>query len=720
MPRGATHVSTGRCYCLVLAMFTLVPFGLVAQDRLKTMPGYEQYQRMSREIPRAAKLGSLTVTWEEEGKAFTYRKDGKTFRFDIATGKATEAKEKPGGERPDERRPGRAGRGGGGVARGRQAGTATSPDGKLKVYYKDRNLWLSDAKGENPKPLTTDGDEKKRIKYGTASWVYGEELFQNTAMWWSPDSKRVAFYRFDESKVTDFYLQMNQTSLVSKVDIEPYPKAGAPNPIADLFVHDLESKKTVQVDVRDGQPFTDASVGHYVYKVAWSQDSKELLFNRTNRRQNIMEFVAAHPETGKCRVILREEWPASWVENSPPMRFLKDGKRFVWSSERTGWNNFYLYDLSGKLLATLTNHPFEVGNIVRIDEEKGFMYYMARSGDNPMKLQLHRVRLDGTDDRRLTDPAFHHFTDLAPDGKHFIDIAQTHNMPPVTRLINDEGKVVTELAQSDLTQFEKLGLKRAELLKFKAADGTTDLYGVLSFPSNFDPKKKYPLLVSVYAGPDTNGANENFALPNTMAEYGFLVARFDSRSAGGRGKKFLDSIYLKLGITEIDDQAAGVKSLWDRPYLDKNRVGIFGTSYGGYASILCLLRYPDVFQAACACSSVTDWRQYDSIYTERYMWLPQENKSGYEAGSAMTHAAKLKGRLMLYYGTADNNVHPNNSMQLIRALQNVGKSFEVQVGPDMGHTALSQPRMMEFFIENLVIRPTSPGNTTQGKSTAGE
>jgi dipeptidyl-peptidase-4 len=239
------------------------------------------------------------------------------------------------------------------------------------------------------------------------------------------------------------------------------------------------------------------------------------------------------------------------------------------------------------------------------------------------------------------------------------------------------------------------------LIKYKAADGATDLYGMLHFPSTFDPAKKYPLLVSVYAGPETNGARESFATPMPLTEYGFLVATLDSRSAAGRGKRALDAIYQKLGVTEIDDQAAGVKSLWMRPYVDKNRVGIFGTSYGGYASAMALLRHPDVFQAASAASAVTSWHHYDTIYTERYMWIPQENKEGYEAGSAMNYAKNLRGRLMIYYGTADNNVHPNNSMQLIQALQQAGKSFDVQVGPDRGHSGINMDRMMEFFIENL-------------------
>jgi dipeptidyl-peptidase-4 len=429
-----------------------------------------------------------------------------------------------------------------------------------------------------------------------------------------------------------------------------------------------------------------------------------MIFHRTNRRQNIMELTACNPATGKCRVIVREEWPESWTDNSPAMQFLKDNQRFIWTSDRTGWKNYYLYDLSGKLLVKLTQHPFEVARIERVDETAGLLYYMARDGDNPMKLQLHRVGLDGKGDKRMTDPAFNHGVIIAPDGKYFVDAIETHDVPPSTRVVDADGKVIGELAKSDTSRFDELGLKKTELLKFKAADGETDLYGLLHFPSTFDPAKKYPLLVSVYAGPNTTGANETFATPNPLTEYGFLVATFDSRSASGRGKKFIDAIYEKFGRTEMDDQAEGVKSLRSRSYLNSERVGIFGTSYGGTSAATCLMRFPDVFAAASSSSPVTDYRNYDTIYTERYMWIPQENKEGYDAATVMTYVPNMKGRLLLYFATADNNVHPNNSLQLIRALQRANKSFELQVGPDLGHTPVNQERMMEFFIENLVMK----------------
>jgi dipeptidyl-peptidase-4 len=702
----------------------LLQIDTAAQDRLRSMAGYTQYQKIGPQIAGSVKSGAVTPAWDADGKSFEYTFDGKRFRYDIATLQAT-----PIGDAPDAAgRGGRGGRGQGAPERGRQYVSADSPDGTLRARYneKDRNLYMVDVATKAETPITTDGSAEKRIKYGTASWVYGEELDQITAMWWSPDSRKLAFYRFDESMVPDYYLQLDQTKLQSSVDTEAYPKSGAPNPVVDLMIYDVSSKKTTRVDVRDGKPFTNDVVGHYAYQVNWSLDGRELLFNRTNRRQNILEMVAAEPASGEVRVVIREEWPTGWIENSPITVFLKDNRRFIWQSERNGWSNFYLYDLGGKLITPLTTHTtFEAAALVKVDEAAGVMFYTARDGDNPLKLQLHRVGLDGRGDIRLTDPKFHHTVGscmagaiggrgrggagscgIAADNRYFVDVYQTHDTPPATRVVDaSSGKTVSEVVASDLTKFEQLGLKKAELFTFKAADGQTTLHGLIQFPSTFDASRKYPVLVQVYGGPASasSTARETFVTPSPLTEYGFLVVNVDSRAAPGRGKRMLDQIYLKLGQVEIDDMAAGVRSLASRPYVDAARVGMYGTSYGGYASVMSLLRYPDVYAAASASSPVTAWNHYDSIYTERYMWIPQENKTGYDAGSAMTYAKDLKGRLMLYWGTADNNVHPSNMMQLISALQGSGKSFDVQVGPDRGHSGINTDRMMEFFIEALKV-----------------
>jgi len=712
-----------------------------AQDRLKGMPGYAQYQKVSPQLAGAVRSGLINGTWSADSRSFEYVHDGERYRFDLAALSATEL----GAAATDTASGGRGGRlggrGGTGIERGRQAASADAPDGTLKAFYRERNLWVSEVGGANVTAITSDGIEKDRIKYGTASWVYGEELGQTSAIWWSPDSRKVAYYRFDEKDVIDYSLPLDQTKIQSTNDVEAYPKAGAPNPVVDLWVYDVASKKSTRIDVRDGKPFENGVVGHYVYRVSWSPDGRELLFNRTNRRQNILEFAAANPETGATRVILREAWSTGWIDNRPPMQFLKDSRRFIWESERSGFANLYLYDLSGTLITPITNHTsFDVNSLVKVDESAGVLFYTARDGDNHMKLQLHRVGLDGTGDVRLTDPAFHHTVGncmgaapgagsgggrggpgggvscgISPDSKYFIDIYQTHDTPPATRLVDGSGKVVSELAKSDLTKFTELGLKKAEMFTYQAADGRTILRGLIQFPSSFDPAKKYPVLVPVYGGPasGSNTARETFVTPSGVAEYGFLVVNLDSRAAPGMGKRMLDSIYMKLGQVEIDDMAEGVKALWNRPYVDKARVGMYGTSYGGYSSVMSILRHPDVYAAACASSPVTAWHHYDTIYTERYMWIPQENKDGYEAGSAMKYAANLKGRLMLYYGTADNNVHPSNTMQLIAALQQAGKSFEVQVGPDRGHSSINQDRMMEFFIEHLVMKPALQTSTSQ-------
>lgn len=705
-----------------LAALLVIPCAMAAQERLKSAAGYDAAQRVARE--GSAITGNVTaVAWIDDGRAFEYDRDGKHYRYDVGAGRASAI---------DARSPESAGRGrgaGGVVDRGRQLPSTSSPDGRWKAYYKDRNVWISAGDDSDARAITFDGSQVDRIKYGTASWVYGEELSQRTAMWWSPDSRKIAYYRFDERDVRDYFVTLDQTHIQSALDTEAFPIAGTPNPRVDVYVYDVVTRQSVRVDVRDGKAFDNDVVGHYVYRVSWSADSRELIFLRTNRRQNVMEVAAADPSTGTCRVVLREEWPTGWLMSEPRMVFLADGTRFIWESQRSGWNNFYLYDLSGRLIAPLTRlDGHEADKLVKIDEKAGVLFYTARDGDNPLKLQLHRVGLDGKNDRRLTDPAFHHSVgncipslgsrpeqpglagrcSIAPDNSFFVDIYQTHDTPPAARLVSAaDGHVVSEIAQSDASALETMGIRRAELFAFTSADGQTTLRGLVQYPAGFDPAKSYPALVGVYGGPefDAIAVRETFVGPSSLAEYGFLMVSLESRAVPGRGKRALDAIYQKLGQAEIDDTAEGVKALWSRPYLDKKRVGIFGTSYGGYVSTMELLRHPEVFAAAASSSPPTDWRNYDTIYTERYMWLPQENRASYDAGSALTYAKELKGRLLIYYGTADNNVHPSNSLQLIRALQDAGKSFDVQVGPDRGHSSMNQDRMMEFFIDALKPTP---------------
>ncbi len=725
---------------------------MAAQDRISKMPGYERFTKMQPLISNAFVSGAARgVRWSDDGRSFAYTVAGKNYRFDLDTKTAAEvvpAVNAAGGRgaRGGGLGVGGVSVGGGGArggleqeqsempvapmagcpplrtqtARGRQAYCIVSPDGGLKAFYRARNLWVAAIDGTAERQVTRDGSVASRVKYATGSWVYGEELGQTTSIWWSPDSRKVGYYRFDEGPVKDFYVQMQQTSVQDAVDIEAYPKAGADNPIVDVFVYDVPRAVSTHIDARDGKPFDNDVVGHYVYGVEWTQDGGELLLERANRRQQIVELVACSPDSGACRVVVHEEWTTGWLEAGIDARispllapqWLDDGKRFIWESERNGWLNYYLYDLSGKLLHPITrNSDFEAAEIVKIDEENNVMFYTARDGDNYMKLQLHRVGLDGTGDVRLTSPSFTHDvpdTAISPDNSYFIDVYQTHDTPPATQVVDaGNGAVVAQLAASDMSQYRKNGFRKTEQYSYLAADGKTKLYGQISFPSNFDRSRKYPTLVSVYGGPVLQNSipTESFVGPNARAEYGFLMVLVGYRGVPGTGKRAADSMYMKLGVADIDDMVLGIKALWNRPYFDKTRVGMYGTSYGGFTSVMAMLRYPDVVTVASSSSPVTDWRHYDTIYTERYMWLPQENETGYDEGSAVKLAANLRGRLLLYYGTADNNVHQNNSMQLIQALQRAGKSFEVQVGPDQPHSGVNPQRMMEFFIENLIVHP---------------
>jgi dipeptidyl-peptidase-4 len=667
-----------------------------AQDRLPEMPRYDRFERLRRQISSSVVRGDVSVTWSEDGSSCFYEWQGKRWKWE-ASGKVTETTEQP------PKRAERAGRRRASPDRGRQYTEVFSSDGKRRAFFRDQNVFLSDADGMDERQVSMDGNVAARTKNGQASWVYGEELYVREAMWFSPDGRYLAYYHFNESAVRDYYVVLDQTKFQATLDVEAYPKAGTDNPTVEIRVYDTVTGQSAKVDGEFGPDGKE--LAHYLYQVRWSPDGTELFYHRTNRKQNRMQWCAYHPAKLASRVILEESRPQSWTDNAPPLTWLEDGQRFIWTSERNGYRNLYLYQVTGKLLQVLTRHECDVQDVVRVDEKLGVVFYTARSAPNPYRLQLHRVGLNGRGERRLTDPGYHHRVQVSPSGKHFVDTAETNNEAPVTRVIDANGKAMTELARSDLTKFESLGLKKTKVIEFLAADGQTKLYGEIQFPSDFDAGKKYPVLVSTYAGPDSGGGFDRFQLPNVSTEFGFLVASFEGRGTLGRGKAFKEAVYGKLGVVEIDDQAAGAKYLQTLPYVDGKRIGIHGVSYGGYASAMALLRHPEAFAAACASASVTDWRHYDTIYTERYMGLPWENENlkGYVAGSAITYAKQLKGRLMLFFGTADNNVHPSNSLQLAQALNSAGKSYEMMAGPDQGHTGLGFARMMEFFIDHLVL-----------------
>ena len=489
-------------------------------------------------------------------------------------------------------------------------------------------MWLSAADGSNAIALSTDGSEKDRIKYGTASWVYGEELAQTTAMWWSPDSRKVGYYRFDEKPVLDFYLQMNQTQVQDTLDIEAYPKGRRAEP----------DRRRARLRRRDEEDDEDRRARRQAVRQHGRRPlrlQRRLVARRQRHAAEPGESAAAdrrvrrvRPATGKCRVVVHEEWPTGWIENRPEMRFLKDGKRFIWESERNGWKNFYLYDLTGKLIAPLTN-----------DDARGRQHRHGRRGAQPPVLhgarrrQLHeaaaaprRPRRQGR--LRLTDPTFTHTVSLAaisPDNKYFVDVYQTHDTPPATRLIDATAQVVGELAKSDTSKFDQLGLKKVEMFTYTAADGKTTLYGQIQFPVELRSVEE----VSDAGGRlRRSGVRAAFRPRTSPAQRDDRVRiprpPADSRAVPGMGKRTLDA--------DLPEARPGRDGRHGRRASRRCGAGRTSTRRASASTArrtaatrraMEILRHPEVFAAASASSPPTDWRNYDTIYTERYMWIPE-------------------------------------------------------------------------------------------------
>lgn len=674
-----------------IAPLFLLPVLATAQDRLPSHPNYKAYQDAQQAIPKINSLLNRhgVIGWSEDSKMALLR-GNKAFdvsKKEIVDFTPPSTPPGPGNQfqrpRPD---------------RGRQFAIQYSPDGKYVSTYENGNVYLALREKKDEKTaVTTEGSTEKRIKFGSASWVYGEELGQIEAMWFSPDSKKLIFYKIDDSKVIDYYLTTSQNAVQNKLYTEAYPKAGAPNPTAELYVYDIAAKKTVRIDTTLAS--SDPDVAHYVYGLSFQPGTNTLLFHRTNRKQNLLEWLAADLETGKTRVVLQESNPNGWVENHVSVRWLADGKRFIMQSERSGFSNLYMGSVEKGVERAITKHDSDISQIVRIDEAKQEIWYMANGGKTPTMSQFHRIKFDGGGHVQVTDNATSHTVSLSPDGKFFADRSEALGVPPVVRVRDRNGTLVGEVGRTTTQEITADGYRSAVRFEAVAADGKTPIYGYYNLPKNFDSSKKYPVILAVYGGPGSGSGRERFIGPDADCEYGLITAWIDGRGTDGRGRDFRQSVYKKLGVVEIDDQAAAMAQFAKLPFVDGKRIGIEGTSYGGYASAMAVLRHPEVFSAACASSSVTSWAHYDSIYTERYMDTPQNNPDGYKNGSAMEYAKDLKGALCLFYGTADDNVHPSNTHQLIAALDRAGKPYRLYVGVDQGHAGVRNDRKMEFFFD---------------------
>ncbi len=662
----------------------------------------------------AASSGVVSaIEWSEDGKFLNYSNQGKRLRLELASGNKEvigDAEDEP----QPERRRFRRSRGGSGLTgtyvgrptRGRQYKQVDSPNGRWEAHYDNWNVVLKEKQTGEKIAVTITGNET--VHYGTASWVYGEELGQNRAMWWTPDSQKLLFYKFDDTGVEPFHLVRGWSNFNTTHYPEYYPKAGAKNPGAELMVYDLASQEITRIDVGGGSE-------EYIYNIRTSPDGAVMLVNWTNRLQQHLKVMAIDLESGSCRLVV-EEQQDTWQTNSPRMRYLSDNQRFIWTTEKSGYTHYELRDLDGKMQNVITSGDFQTGGIQFVDEESDLVGFLGYSSPkNPYYMQYHLVNLDGNEQRRVTTQDFHHSNfHLSPDKKWLVAQYEEVNTPPSTALYSTDGKLVAKLAEGDPASAANI----AEMFKFRSNDDRFDIYGILYKPADFDPENQYAVINALYGGPGSNEISARYvSTPRSENNRGYLVVKVNNRGTGNRGKAFLGAAYLRLGDIDIQDHADAIRMLRERPYFDGTRVGIVGFSYGGYMSAMGIVKHPDVYAAAVNGSGVTDWRHYDTIYTERYMSTPQLNPDGYDIGRAtradyIENFKQAEGQMLILHGMVDDNVHPNNAFQLIDALDKADAPYESRFFPNNGHGLGRGASRTQWEFFNRVLQPHYKGRKT--------
>ena len=551
-----------------------------------------------------------------------------------------------------------------------------SPDYTTFAYVKGYDIFLVDTETEEEIRLTHDGSEEKMN--GRPSWVYPEEFGERDAYWFSPDGSKMAYLQYNETQVYQYPI-IHELTFETGLELERYPKAGEENPTVNLFIVDIETGENVQVP-------TNSDPDTYIVRPIWRNDGSELTFRRLNRQQNHLEFLAYDLETNEVRTIF-EETEDAYINLHDNFIQLDDNETFIWTSEVSGYNHIYHYDFNGKLINQVTKGDWPVGSLVNVDQKNKKIYFTAYQNMG-LDSYFYVVNFNGKRMKQLTEEPGRHSIRMNDAAEYYTDSFSGFDIPNQTNLYKADGKLVRNLMTADVSKVEANNLQKPEIFEFKAADGVTDLVAAIYKPVDFDPNKTYPVLLPLYGGPESQDLSNSYSNANgyqRMAQLGFIVIRANYRGSGNRGKEFATMHYGKLGTYEMDDYAEVVKQVTSRPYADGNRVGVYGHSYGGYSTALLMLRYPDLFHVGVSGAPVTDWRSYDTIYTERYMNTPQINKAGYDEGSAMTYAANLKGKLLIVHGSTDNNVHPANSIMLIDALIKEDKIFDVMFYPENRH-----------------------------------
>jgi dipeptidyl-peptidase-4 len=579
-----------------------------------------------------------------------------------------------------------------------------SPDGSKAGFVRDNDLYVTDLATGRETRLTHDGGEQ--IINGTFDWVYEEELGLQDGWRWSPDGERIAFWRIDQSPVRTFYLIQETDSLYSQPLAIRYPKAGTPNPLARIGVVELAGGRTTWMD-------TGTDTEALLARMDWAASSGEVVIQRTNRIQNRIDVLLADAGTGRSRTVLAEA-DSAWVDVTDDFHWLNDGRQFLWSSERDGWNHLYLYNRDGTLVRQLTRGPWEVTRVMGVDERGGWVYFGATE-EGPAERHVYRVRLNGRGGmEQLSREAGTHAAAISPAGTYYLDVYSTITTPAVTRLHRADGTPVRTLVENARVRgvIGNLAVQAPEFITIPAADGTP-LNAWIIRPADFDPARKYPVLMYVYGGPGSqtvlnSWGGARYLWHQMIAQRGYIVVSVDNRGTGSRGRDFKKSVYLRLGEYEAEDQIAAARWLARQPYVDAERIGIWGWSYGGYTTAMALTRPDAPFKAGIAVAPVADWGLYDTIYTERFMRTPQQNPEGYRLGAPVNAVANLRAKLLIVHGTGDDNVHFQNSVRLANALQAAGKQFQFMAYPNRTHSISGGPTsahlytmLTDWLVQNL-------------------
>jgi dipeptidyl aminopeptidase/acylaminoacyl peptidase len=566
-----------------------------------------------------------------------------------------------------------------------------SPDGQVVAFVKDNNLHVVDVATQTERALTTDGSAT--IRSGKASWVYFEELFDRSwkAFWWSPDSRQIVFLRFDESPVPRFHV-VDNIPLGQNVEVTAYPKAGRPNPLIRLGMVSIAGGPVRWVELSDY-----SETESLIARAGWLPDNKSAYFYIQDRAQTWLDVCTVPQTGGQPRRLFREKTRA-WVEDLGAPVFLKDGS-FLLLSERTGWKHLYHFEKDGKLRRAITQGEWEVRQLHRVDEANGWVY-ISGTRHCHIASNLYRVRLDGSAFTRLTNEMGDHALNVSPKANYYLDTFSSHTLPTQVKLYRADGMLARTIDTNPVYVREEYRTGTYEFVKIETSDGFT-LEGSLLKPPHFDPKRRYPVWFMTYAGPHAPTIRDNWAggrlRDELLAQMGFIIFRCDPRTASGKGACSTWLAYRQLGVQELKDIETAIRWLAKHPWVDASRIGMSGGSYGGFMTAYAMTN-SNLFAAGIASAPVTDWRSYDSIYTERYMNTPQENKEGYDKTSVVKSAKNLHGRLLLVHGLMDDNVHVQNTIQLVDALQQAEKEFEVMIYPRSRH-GIGGPHYQRLTIE---------------------